>query len=148
MTMADVTRVPDLTTEMLSDEQAMERFAVPCYPAASGAVVTFLGVVRDHDSGREVIELEYVAHPSAPQVLRQATQEVAARHPDVATIRVGHRTGLLAIGQRALFAEVSSAHRAEAFAACSELVDHVKCVLPVWKRQVFSDGSQEWVNSP
>jgi molybdopterin synthase catalytic subunit len=146
--MVDVRQLPDVTTAMLVDEQSMELFAAPRYPAASGAVVTFIGAVRDHDSGRGVIELEYVAHPSAPQVLQQATEEVAARHPDVATIRVGHRTGLLAIGQRALFAEVSSAHRAEAFAACSELVDHVKCVLPVWKRQVFTDGTEEWVNSP
>ncbi|MCW2495868.1 molybdenum cofactor biosynthesis protein MoaE, partial [Jatrophihabitans sp.] len=95
-----------------------------------------------------VAELEYVAHPSAAAVLQQTAEAVAGRHPQVSTLRVAHRTGLLAVGEYALLAEVSSAHRGEAFAACSALVEEVKRLLPVWKRQVFTDSTEEWVNSP
>lgn len=113
----------------------------------AGAVVSFCGVVRELDSGREVVELEYQAHPSAQQVLEQIAAEVAA-DPQVLGLAVSHRAGTLAIGDVALVAAVSTAHRAEAFALCSRLVEEVKHRLPVWKRQVFVDGTDEWVNCP
>jgi molybdopterin synthase catalytic subunit len=115
--------------------------------AAAGAVVTFAGVVRDHDGGRTVTSLEYVAHPAAGEVLAAVAAEVAA-HPSVYAVAVSHRTGRLRIGETALAAAVSCAHRAEAFEACARLVDMVKFRLPVWKRQVFADGTDEWVNCP
>lgn len=114
---------------------------------ASGAVVVFSGVVRDHDHGREVISLEYVGHPSADEVLRACRDEIAA-DPLVLAVAVSHRIGELKIGDAALVAAVSAAHRAEAFAACARLVDMVKERLPIWKRQVFTDGTDEWVNCP
>jgi molybdopterin synthase catalytic subunit len=111
----------------------------------AGAVVTFSGDVRDHDHGRSVARLEYEGHPTAAHVLAQVAQAVAERH-DVIAIAVMHRVGPLAIGDSALVAAVSSAHRKEAFAACADLVDEVKAQLPVWKHQVFTDGTDEWVN--
>lgn len=114
--------------------------------AAAGATVSFSGVVRDHDSGRAVTELEYHGHPTAAAVVAQVAAEIAAREGVVA-LAVSHRVGLLQIGDVALTAAVSAAHRREAFAACSDLVDEVKRRLPVWKRQVFTDGSDEWVGS-
>ena len=63
-------------------------------------------------------------------------------------VAVSHRVGPLAIGDVALAAAVSTAHRAEAFALCARLVDEVKARLPVWKHQIFADGTDEWVNSP
>jgi molybdopterin synthase catalytic subunit len=114
---------------------------------ASGAVVVFSGVVRNHDHGRDVVSLEYVGHPSAEQVLRACRDEIAA-DPLVHEVAVSHRIGELRIGDSALVAAVSAAHRAEAFAACARLVDIVKDRLPIWKRQVFSDGTDEWVNCP
>lgn len=114
---------------------------------ASGAVVVFSGVVRDHDHGREVVSLEYVGHPSADEVLRACRDEIAA-DPLVLAVAVSHRIGELKIGDAALVAAVSAAHRAEAFAACARLVDIVKERLPIWKRQVFTDGTDEWVNCP
>jgi molybdopterin synthase catalytic subunit len=114
---------------------------------ASGAVVVFSGVVRDHDHGREVVSLEYVGHPSAGEVLRACRDEIAA-DPLVLAVAVSHRIGELKIGDAALVAAVSAAHRAEAFAACARLVDIVKERLPIWKRQVFTDGTDEWVNCP
>jgi molybdopterin synthase catalytic subunit len=113
----------------------------------AGAVVSFAGVVRDHDSGRSVTELEYVGHPSAQDVLAQVAAEFAAR-PEVHAVAVSHRVGLLGIGDVALACAVSTSHRAAAFAACAELVDEVKQRLPIWKRQVFSDGEEEWVACP
>jgi molybdopterin synthase catalytic subunit len=114
---------------------------------AAGAVVSFAGVVRDHDHGRSVVELEYEAHPTAQQVLDEVAAEIA-KDPAVYAVAVSHRVGPLKIGDIALAAAVSTAHRATAFAACARLVDEVKARLPVWKRQVFADGTEEWVNCP
>ena len=114
---------------------------------AAGAVVSFSGVVRDHDGGRSVTELEYVGHPTAPELIAEIAAEFAAR-PGVRAVAVSHRIGLLAIGDVALACAVSAAHRGEAFAACAELVDEVKARLPIWKRQVFTDGQEEWVACP
>jgi len=113
----------------------------------AGAVVSFQGVVRDHDHGREVTQLEYEGHPSAADVLRAVAEEIAA-DPDVYAVAVSHRVGELKIGDVALVAAVSTAHRAAAFAACARLVDEAKARLPIWKRQVFGDGTDEWVNCP
>jgi molybdopterin synthase catalytic subunit len=111
----------------------------------AGATVSFAGVVRNHDDGRAVTLLQYEAHPSAETILREVAAEIAA-DPQVYAVAVSHRVGALAIGDVALAAAVSTAHRAEAFAACARLVDEVKARLPVWKRQVFADGTEEWVN--
>jgi len=63
-------------------------------------------------------------------------------------LAVSHRVGVLAVGDVALVAAVSTAHRGEAFELCRRLVEEVKHRLPIWKRQVFADGSDEWVNCP
>ena len=115
--------------------------------AAAGAVVTFAGVVRDHDGGRAVRGLEYSAHPTAGKVVAQVANEVAARAAGVRAIAVSHRIGPLGIGDVALACAVAADHRKEAFAACAELVDEVKRLLPVWKHQLFADGTDEWVGS-
>src|SRR6478609_2001760 len=112
--------------------------------AAAGATVSFSGVVRDHDGGRTVAELEYHQHPTAAGIVREVADEIAAREGIIA-VAVSHRIGLLGVGDVALAAAVSAAHRREAFDACSDLVDEVKRRLPVWKRQVFDDGTDEWV---
>jgi molybdopterin synthase catalytic subunit len=115
--------------------------------ASAGAVVSFSGVVRDHDGGRRVTGIEYVAHPSAGDVLARVVAEVATR-TEVEAIAVSHRVGPLAVGESALVIAVAGAHRQEAFAAAALLVDEVKHHLPVWKRQEFADGTDEWVACP
>jgi molybdopterin synthase catalytic subunit len=127
-----------LTTEL--HEAAVD------HPGA-GARVVFCGVVRERDHGRSVVELEYQGHPSAEAVLTEIAQRFAAE-PDVLALAVSHRIGRLAIGDIALVAAVSTAHRREAFELCARLVDEVKSRLPIWKRQVFTDGTDEWVNCP
>ena len=115
------------------------------HPAA-GAVVSFAGVVRDHDGGRGVVRLVYEAHPSAEAVLAEVAAEIA-KDPLVLGLAVSHRIGELSVGDVALAAAVAAAHRGEAFAICARLVDTVKARLPVWKHQHFTDGTDEWVNS-
>ncbi|MDT4912179.1 MAG: molybdopterin synthase catalytic subunit [Pseudonocardiales bacterium] len=127
-----------LTTEL--HEAAVD------HPRA-GARVVFCGVVREHDHGRRVVELEYQGHPTAEGVLIEIAERFAAE-PDVLGVAVSHRIGTLAIGDIALVAAVSTAHRREAFEICARLVDEVKSTLPIWKRQVFADGTDEWVNCP
>jgi molybdopterin synthase catalytic subunit len=115
--------------------------------AAAGAVVTFAGVVRDHDGGRTVRGLEYSAHPTAAKVVADVAADVAARARGVRAIAVSHRVGVLGIGEVALACAVAADHRREAFETCAELVEEVKRLLPVWKHQRFADGTDEWVNS-
>jgi molybdopterin synthase catalytic subunit len=132
-----------VTDEPLS---VAEHEAAVASPAA-GAVVSFAGVVRDHDDGRDVTRLSYEAHPSAAAVLAEIAGDFA-KDPEVRGLAVSHRVGALAIGDVALAAAVATAHRAQAFAICARLVDEVKARLPVWKHQHFADGTDEWVNAP
>ena len=111
----------------------------------AGAVVVFEGRVRDHDHGRQVTALRYEGHPEADLILREVVAE-AGQQPGVLAATALHRTGDLTLGDLAFVAAVSAAHRGEAFAACAWLVDAVKERLPVWKLQMFADGTQEWVN--
>jgi molybdopterin synthase catalytic subunit len=139
MTVVLVT-VSDEPLDLAAHEAAVSR------PDA-GAVVSFQGVVRDHDHGRSVLELDYESHPSAEEVLLKVAAEIDAEH-EVLAVAVSHRIGRLKIGDVALVAAVATAHRGAAFAACARLVDEAKARLPIWKRQVFTDGTDEWVNSP
>ncbi|MFD8124980.1 molybdenum cofactor biosynthesis protein MoaE [Streptomyces albidoflavus] len=113
---------------------------------AAGATALFVGTVRDHDGGKAVDALEYSAHPHAERFLREVAEKVAAGHPVLALAAV-HRTGLLRIGEVAVIAAVSCPHRAESFAACADLVERVKHDVPVWKHQLFSDGTEEWAGA-
>lgn len=136
-----VVRLSGVTIEPISVDDVEAAVA----DSTAGAVVVFSGNVRDHDHGRTVAHLDYEGHPTAADVLDQVARDVAARH-DVVAIAVLHRVGPLAIGDAALVAAVSAHHRREAFAACADLVDETKARLPVWKHQIFTDGTDEWVN--
>jgi molybdenum cofactor synthesis domain-containing protein len=137
-----------LRAAVTEEAVSVEEHAALVADAATGAVVTFAGIVRDHDHGRGVRDLEYVGHPTAKDVVADVVADVAARHCGVRAVAVSHRTGQLAIGDVALAVAVAAEHRREAFAACADLVDEVKLRLPVWKRQTFTDGTEEWVNCP
>lgn len=114
---------------------------------AAGAIVGFVGMIRDHDHGREVTRLEYSAHPSAPQVMADVLAEIAEQAVGVRALAASHRIGVLHIGDAALVAAVAADHRREAFEACALLVDTIKARLPVWKHQFFADDTEEWVGS-
>lgn len=130
-----------LVTEEAVSVQEMARLVAD---ERCGAVVTFDGVVRNHDEGRGVQRLAYTAHPSAQQVMDEVLADVTGRFPDV-IIAAAHRYGPLSIGDCALACAVAAPHRKRAFEACDVLVDEVKARLPIWKEQHFDDGTQEWV---
>ena len=146
-----------LSAEPISVDQAIA--AVESDTA--GAVVSFSGVVRNHDGGKSVERLSYSAHPTAHQVMSDVVARLVAeqnaagdnggssgdavRQP--VRIWAAHRIGMLEIGDPALVCAVSAAHRGQAFAVCSELVDRIKEQVPIWKEQFFSDGTVEWVGA-
>jgi len=114
---------------------------------SAGAVVGFVGMIRDHDGGRRVVRLEYSAHPSAAQVMADVVADVGRQSSGVRAIAASHRIGVLDIGEAALVAAVAADHRQAAFTTCADLVDTIKARLPVWKHQFFDDGTEEWVGS-
>lgn len=113
----------------------------------AGADVIFSGVVRNHDHGRCVECIEYSAHPSAADVMAEVLAEFTDRE-GVHAIAAQHRVGLVGIGGLALVVAVSASHRKQAFTCADGIVDRVKQVLPVWKKQQFSDGTHEWSKCP
>ncbi|MFJ3958700.1 molybdenum cofactor biosynthesis protein MoaE [Arthrobacter sp. NPDC090010] len=129
-----------LSAEPISADAALAEVS----NAHAGAVVTFCGVVRDHDGGRPVERLSYSAHPSAQDALDRIVDELGASHENAA-LWVSHRVGDLVIGDAALVCAVATAHRREAFELCSAIVERVKAEVPIWKEQFFSDGTVEWV---
>ena len=129
-------------------EVVLGRVSVPGLAAAvedraAGAVVTFDGVVRDHDRGREVTAIAYSAHPSADEVIVRIARE-AAEQSGLRAVAVVHRIGELGVGDTALGVAVSADHRAPAFEAVRDIVEEIKKRLPVWKHQLFADGTREW----
>jgi molybdopterin synthase catalytic subunit len=140
--MVNVIRLAELRAEPLSIDEVRAAAADP----GAGAIVLFLGTVRDHDHGRGVTGLSYSAHPSAAAELGRVAEKIAASH-QVSAIAVTHRTGDLRLGDLAIVAAVSAAHRGEAFAACEALIDELKATVPIWKHQFFDGGESEWVNS-
>ena len=111
--------------------------------AADGALVVFEGVIRDHDHGEDVTSLDYQAHPDAERFLADVCASVATSSG--LRVAAAHRIGHLEVGDVALVAVVAAAHRAEAFAACADLVERIKQGVPIWKRQHLADGPSEWV---
>jgi molybdopterin synthase catalytic subunit len=156
-----------LSAEPISVDQAIA--AVESDTA--GAVVSFSGVVRNHDGGKQVSRLSYSAHPTAHQVMADVVAGLVAEHsvpagdrapdgsPDDGAggveeqqqqpvrIWAAHRIGMLEIGDPALVCAVSAAHRGQAFEVCAELVDRIKAQVPIWKEQFFADGTVEWVGA-
>ena len=108
-----------------------------------GAVVAFSGVVRNHDADRDVLSLDYEAHPDAEEVLAECCRAVGEETG--LRVAAAHRVGHLAVGDVALYAAASAAHRREAFDACELLVERIKATVPIWKRQQLVDGQTEWV---
>jgi molybdopterin synthase catalytic subunit len=111
---------------------------------ADGAVIIFRGVARRFSRGRDVVHLEYEAYPEmAEKVMAQIGDEMKARWP-ITGVAIVHRTGVLEIGQASVAIAVSAPHRGEAFQATQYAIDRLKEIVPIWKKEVWSDGSQ-WI---
>ncbi len=113
---------------------------------SNGAVVTFLGTTRSHNVGRKVLYLAYEAYrPMADAKLGEIVDEIRRRWP-VEDVAIAHRLGRLEIGETSLVAAVASPHRKEAFAACQYIIDRIKQIVPIWKKEFF-EGGEVWVGS-
>jgi molybdopterin synthase catalytic subunit len=126
------------------DPRALEaRVAHP----SCGAVLSFVGLVRDHHAGRGVRSLDYQAYPAlCAKVAEQIGAEIAARWPG-ARIAVAHRVGSLAIGEASIVIATAAPNRVEAYEASRYCIDRIKAILPVWKREHYVEGEAEWVSN-
>lgn len=138
-----VVRLSGVRADPLSVDEVLAAVRDP----RAGGVVVFLGIVRDHDDGRDVTALAYSAHPTAAAHLDEVLAGVARDH-DVLAVAATHRVGDLVVGDLATVVAASAAHRGEAFDAARAVIDRLKATVPIWKHQVFGDGSEEWVGSP
>ncbi|RNL61037.1 molybdenum cofactor biosynthesis protein MoaE [Nocardioides marmoriginsengisoli] len=136
----NVVRLLDVRDAPLDVAEVLAAVADP----AAGGVNLFVGAVRDRDHDRDVLRLEYSAHPTALEQLAAVAAEVAAEF-DLIALAAVHRVGALEIGDLAVVSAVSAAHRGQAFEASRALIDRLKERVPIWKHQAFADGTDEWV---
>lgn len=129
------------------DPLSLDEVSAAVLDPSCGAVVVFLGIVRNHDHGHDVTHLDYSAHPSALDQLEVVAGDVHARWPD-ARLAAVHRVGQLAVGDIAVVVAAAAPHRDEAFGAARDLIDTLKAQVPIWKHQRFVDGSTQWVGLP
>jgi molybdopterin synthase catalytic subunit len=138
-----VVRLLDLRESPLDPAEVLAAVEDP----AAGGVNLFVGAVRDHDGGEQVDHLDYTAHPSALDRMREVAEGVAAEFEVIALAAV-HRTGPLRVGDAAVLVAASAAHRGQAYDASRALIDRLKATVPIWKHQIFTDGREEWVGTP
>ena len=132
--------------EVTEDPLSLDALARAVGQTSSGAVATFLGIVREFARGRRVCFLEYDAYPEmATAEMRRIGEEIRRQWP-VDRIAMVHRIGRLAIGEASVAIAVSSPHRREALQACAYAIERVKEIVPIWKREVWADGA-EWIGS-
>lgn len=129
-----------VTDSPLRLEEHFEAVTDPAF----GAVVNFIGQIRNHDPGaaNEVRSIEYSCHPDTERIIGEIATRVATPETRLA---VSHRIGMVPVGGLALVACVASAHRAEAYSVSRDLIETIKLELPIWKRQTETDGAGTWV---
>jgi molybdopterin synthase catalytic subunit len=134
--MGYLVREPILLAELVTQVQSADRGGLAC----------FLGSVRNHHGGREVLRLDYEAY--APMVEAECARIVAEAESHWETsVALRHRIGRLEIGDVAVAVVAAAAHREEAFAACRHVIEELKRRVPIWKREYYADGTVEWVDS-
>ena len=112
----------------------------------AGAVCVFLGTVREMTGERRTASLEYEAYPvMAARKMEELEAEARRRWP-VIEVALVHRVGHLDLGEISVAVAVSTAHRGHAFEACRWLIDTLKEVVPIWKKELWADGTEEWVH--
>lgn len=110
----------------------------------TGAVASFLGLVRDHNQGRRVLHLVYEAYePLADRALQHIVDEARGQWPS-ALLAIHHRIGRLEVGEVSVAIAAASPHRAAAFAACRYAIERIKQIVPIWKHEYF-EGGDVWI---
>lgn len=134
--MSHLTTTPLDLNELIGQVRSPER----------GGIASFLGTVRNHHAGREVLRLDYHAYePMAEAECTRIVAEAESRWP--VTVALRHRVGALEIGETAVAVVAAAAHRDEAFVACRHVIEELKRRVPIWKREQFADGTVEWVGA-
>lgn len=132
----------ELTHEPI-DSSALVTFVTT---SSAGAVVLFLGTVREMTGDRQTVALDYDAYPEmALAKMRELVVETRSRWP-VQKVALVHRLGHLKLGEASVAVAVSCPHRRQAFEAGQYLIDELKVRVPVWKKENWSDGTTEWVH--
>lgn len=131
--------------EPLALDPLIEAMGPPHVEAGdAGAVVVFLGLVRNHNLGRHVLHLEYEAYePLALRAFERIATEVQARWPGV-RLALHHRTGHVALGEASVVIVTTSAHRTDAYQSSRYVIERIKQIAPIWKREFF-DGGDVWI---
>lgn len=142
--MNGVVRLLDVRDAPLSVDEVLDAVREP----AAGGICVFIGTVRDVDHKQAVTRLEYEAHPTVQGALGEVAEKVAADVPAATALAAVHRIGTLAVGDLAVVVAASAPHRGEAFDACRQFIDDLKSDVPIWKHQLFADGTDEWVGTP
>jgi molybdopterin synthase catalytic subunit len=114
--------------------------------ASRGGVACFLGTVRDHHEGRQVLRLDYSAYAAMAEAECARIVAEAESRWNVA-VALTHRLGQLEIGDTSVAVVAASAHRDEAFLACRYVIEELKRRVPIWKKEYFADGTVEWVGA-
>ena len=131
-------------SEPLELERIAAALAAGPDAGADGAVVTFLGLVRNHNLGRSVRYLEYEAYePLALKAFERIAAEIAERWPN-ARLALHHRIGRLEVGEASVAIATRSPHRGDAYAACRYAIERIKQIAPIWKHEFF-DGGEVWI---
>ena len=131
-----------LTRDVIDPAEILRSVADP----RAGAVVLFLGTVRDHSEAGSVERIEYEAYePMAERTLAKCERDIRRRWPATTGVKIAHRVGSLAVGEVSVAVAVSSPHRAEAFEACRHAIETIKHDVPIWKREKLADGRAVWV---
>lgn len=131
-----------LTTDSIDYTELTERVR----KAGCGAVVSFLGTVRDLTDGKITASLDYESYPGmAEKKMAEIEEETRARWP-IGDMMMVHRLGHLEIGDVSVAVAVSCPHRGQAFDACRYAIDRLKELVPIWKKENWADGSKEWVH--
>jgi molybdopterin synthase catalytic subunit len=129
-----------ITTAALDVSMGLDAVRASEVSGHDGAFVTFVGVVRGHNLGREVTKLEYEAHaPLAVKSFARIAEESLAEWPD-AQMAIHHRIGTLQRGEASVVIVVASPNRGAAFAACRYAIERIKQISPIWKREYFAGG--------
>jgi len=134
----------EITREPISVNDVVQRVIAP----SRGAVTTFIGVVRDHNKGRQVQYLEYEAYPEmAEEVLEQIGAEIQQRWPAVDDVCIVHRIGHQDVGEISVVIAVAAAHRVDTFDATRYAIERIKEIVPIWKKEVWANG-ETWLEGP
>ena len=131
--------------ELTRDPIPVDRLLAAAARPDCGAIALFLGATRDHHDGRRVVRLAYEAYESMALAALDSLEREAVGRFEVAVCRIVHRLGEVPLAEASVAVVVSAAHRAPAFEACRWAMDELKRTVPIWKKESYAGGGEDWV---